>query len=112
MPSQIGARIQEVMPLADFKTQAALARGSGINAATLCRIISGEIRDPSLKTLGLIADALGVTTDWLRTGIQPNGLEPELALFFNRDWPRLSEDERDWIRQIIRLAEKRVKQRR
>jgi len=46
-------------------SQIDLARAAGIPQPTICRLESGDIKQPKIMTLVKIAEALGVSTDYL-----------------------------------------------
>lgn len=47
------------------KTQADLARETGLSTAVISQIVSGKTQDPRLSNVVRIADALHVPTDYL-----------------------------------------------
>ena len=59
-------RLREVMTLAD-KTQADLARETGINKGSISRYLSGKC-EPNARHLYLLANALNVNEWWLLYG--------------------------------------------
>ena len=52
-------------------TQADLARETGINTSNIAYLVNGKTKDPRLQTLLLLADAFGVSLDYL-TGYRVN----------------------------------------
>ena len=46
-------------------SQIDLARATGIPQPTICRLESGDIKQPKIMTIVKIAKALGVSTDYL-----------------------------------------------
>jgi len=90
-------------------SQAELARKTDLPAATISRIVSGQRSNPRLDTLRRIAGALGVPVDYLCTQrIQiDDGLDPDIELFFSGEWHCLPEDEKDWVRRVIRMVRER-----
>jgi transcriptional regulator with XRE-family HTH domain len=85
----IGERILRLRTEGGFSQRA--ISGPGVSAAYICRIEKGE-RTPSVKALRVIAQKLGVTAEYLETGIELPDVEA-------RDL-RLSEAELE-----LRLAE-------
>jgi len=65
----IGKRLDEAMHRAGFKSQSALARKSGVTQPTVNRILKGVGKDnPDTSTIKKLADATGVSFDWLNEG--------------------------------------------
>ncbi len=94
-------------------TQAELARRTNLPAATISRIVSGQRTNPRLDTLERIAGALSIPVDYLcdRGSQADDILDPEIELFFSGEWRCLPEDEKDWVRRIIRMVRERTKAR-
>lgn len=68
----IGWRLDKAMQDARIKSQAALARASGIPQPTINRILNGEgKRGPETATLVALANATGVEFLWLQQGRGP-----------------------------------------
>jgi FMN phosphatase YigB (HAD superfamily) len=65
---RLGRVVQEARKRAGF-TQQALCQKSGLSYSTLAKIERGAIRAPSVFTIRLIADTLGITLDQLLQGI-------------------------------------------
>jgi len=66
MTKSIGARIKEALAKSKM-TQVALAKEIGVFPQDLNRWTRGE-RNPSSKYIGLLAEALDTSADWLLTG--------------------------------------------
>jgi transcriptional regulator with XRE-family HTH domain len=60
----IGANIQLILDMKGM-TQADLARKSGLSTAVVSQIVSGKTKDPRLSNVVMIANALGVSLDYL-----------------------------------------------
>lgn len=62
-------------------TNETLAEATGLPVGTISRIASGRTKEPTLKTLRLIAKALDCTVDDLQSGgtVEPYYLEQETA---------------------------------
>ena len=73
----IGARIRERRKKIRIK-QAMLAQEAGISASQLCHIEKSGVR-PSIRTLGKIAEALGITVGALLGGAETPARFPEAA---------------------------------
>jgi transcriptional regulator with XRE-family HTH domain len=112
MVAHVGDRVRELMDGLSL-SQAELARKAHLPAATVSRIVSGQRGNPRLETLRRIADALSVPVDYLcNTGRHSDEiLDPEIELFFSGEWHWLPEDEKDWVRRIIRMVSERRKAR-
>jgi transcriptional regulator with XRE-family HTH domain len=68
----IGWRLDKAMQDARIKSQAALARASGVPQPTVNRILNSEGKSgPELNTLIALAAATGVELLWLQTGQGP-----------------------------------------
>ena len=68
----IGWRLDKAMQDARIKSQAALARASGVPQPTINRILNGESKKgPETATLVALADATGVEFLWLQQGRGP-----------------------------------------
>ncbi|MBD3233182.1 MAG: BMC domain-containing protein [candidate division Zixibacteria bacterium] len=72
--SNIGRKIKELRESKKL-SQRQLAKDSGVPQATINRIESGEIKEPSLSNVTKIADALGVTV----TELQGNDISTAIA---------------------------------
>ncbi|MFZ6686607.1 helix-turn-helix domain-containing protein [Undibacterium sp. SXout11W] len=63
-------RLDEAMRKAGFKSQNALARASGVSQSSINRILkSTGISGPETTTVRKLADACGVSFEWLNDGI-------------------------------------------
>ena len=101
-------------------TQRELARKIDVTSGFLAHVETGRTL-PGVRTLVAIAGALGVPLhDVLRAaGYLPPGLEtsddallePELRVFFAEDWASLTDDERDLLRDFVRMLKTRLKRR-
>ena len=68
----IGNRLEEAMKWAGFFNQQALADASGIPQPTISRILKNSAKkSPSGNTIKLLADACGVSFQWLYEGTGP-----------------------------------------
>lgn len=75
----IASRIDLAMKAAGIRTQAALARMSGVPESTITRILK-NVGQPNLENLGAIAIALHRSLDWIVNGTDsPNSKLPELV---------------------------------
>ena len=61
---QFNLRLQEAMDARGLK-QVDLSRLTGLSTAQINHLVSGRTKDPKIKTFLLIADALGVSLDYL-----------------------------------------------
>ena len=101
-------------------TQRELAEKIDVTSGFLAHVETGRTL-PGVRTLVAIARALGVPLhDVLRAaGYLPPTLEerddrllePELRLFFSDDWHNLTEDERDLLRDFVRMLKTRLRRR-
>lgn len=66
-PMDIAYRIDLAMKVAGIKTQAQLARESGVPESTLTRILK-NVGQPSIENLAAIAAALDRSIDWIVNG--------------------------------------------
>ncbi|MBN1856485.1 MAG: helix-turn-helix domain-containing protein [Dehalococcoidia bacterium] len=98
-------------------TQRELARQIGVSDGFLAHIETGRTL-PGIRTLRALAKALGISetqmlqeAGYLSTKIPPSDEDllpdPELRLFFQQDWKLLSEDEKEWFRDFVRLLKTR-----
>lgn len=63
-------RLDEAMKKAGFKSQSALARASGVSQTTINRILKTTGNSgPETATIRKLADACGVSFEWLNDGI-------------------------------------------
>ncbi len=105
----VGEKIMELMTAMGL-SQADLARETNLPAATISRIVSGQRTNPRLETLRRIARALRVPVDYLcdsGTRQVDELMDPEMELFFSSEWHCLPEDEKDWVRRVIRMVRER-----
>lgn len=79
----VGARIRARRKKTGTK-QATLAQEAGISAAQLCHLEKNDVQ-PSIRTLGRIADALGTTVAELLEGTDETARRPEAARPFPGD---------------------------
>jgi len=68
--SSFFSRIEERLTELDWK-QVKLANRAHMNATSLSRLLRDGNRVPREATIQKLADALGVTVDWLSKGIEP-----------------------------------------
>ncbi|WP_278540390.1 helix-turn-helix domain-containing protein [Oxalobacter formigenes] len=65
----IGNRLDEAMLEAGYKSQAELARASGVPQPTISRILKGTgKKGPETETIKKLAGSCGVNSEWLITG--------------------------------------------
>jgi transcriptional regulator with XRE-family HTH domain len=101
-------------------TQRELADKIDVTSGFLAHVETGRTL-PGVRTLVAIAKALGIPLhDVLRAaGYLPPALErsddtllePELRLFFSDDWGRLTDDERELLRDFVRMLKTRLRRR-
>lgn len=78
----IADRIDTAMKMANIKTQADLARKSGVPESTVTRILKGPAQ-PSVDNLARIATACNVTMDWIVNGTdKPDTDSTEIPLVY------------------------------
>lgn len=78
----IADRIDTAMKMANIKSQAELARKSGVPESTVTRILKGPTQ-PSVDNLALIAAACNVSMDWIVTGTdKPTADTTEIPLVY------------------------------
>lgn len=65
----LASRIEETVEM--IGTRAKAAEAAEITVQQLGRLISGKTTDPSARTLGRLAEAAGVSLDWLIRGVEP-----------------------------------------
>lgn len=103
------------------KTQREVAREVGVSDGFLAHVETGRTL-PGIRTLRLLADALGVPElDMLRAAGYLSKLpapprqelvrDPELRLFFRDDWEELSNEERELFRDFVRMLKTRLRRR-
>ncbi len=102
-------------------TQRELAQELSVSDGFLAHIETGRTL-PSVRTISLLSKALGVPMmEMLEAAGQlppaaettDDGalLEPELRLFFRDDWDSLTDDERELLRDFVRMLKTRLKRR-
>jgi len=102
-------------------TQRTLARQIGVSDGFLAHIETGRTL-PGIRTLQALAKALGVSEAEMlsaagyltrRSEIPDETLlkDPELRLFFRDDWKRLTRDEREMFRDVVRMFKTRLARR-
>lgn len=101
-------------------TQRELADKIDVTSGFLAHVETGRTL-PGVRTLVAISRALGVPLhDVLRAaGYLPPALEqkddtllePEMRLFFVDDWPQLTDDEQDLLRDFVRMLKTRLRRR-
>ncbi len=100
-------------------TQRELASRIGVSNGFLAHIETGRTL-PGIRTLRALAKALDVPememlreAGYLSTAPPPGDNElpddRELRLFFREDWGQLSADEKEWLRDFVRLLKARRK---
>ena len=78
----IADRIDTAMKLAGFKSQAELARASGVPESTIARILKGGTL-PSVENIAAIAAACKRSIDWIVNGVDnPEITAPEVSLVY------------------------------
>jgi phage repressor protein C with HTH and peptisase S24 domain len=77
----IGQRLEEAMKAAGFINQQTLAEASGLPQPTISRILKNTAKkSPSGNTIKLLADACGVSFQWLYEGTGPMARQSEGGL--------------------------------
>ena len=99
-------------------TQKDLGKKVGVSDGFVAHVECGMTM-PGVRTMKAMAGALGVREEEVLQAAgylserQPSDGEligdPELRLFFQDDWPGLSEDERDWFKCFVRIMKMRRK---
>ena len=103
-------------------TQRELAAAISVSDGFMAHVETGRTL-PGVRTLVALGRALGVPLpEMLRASgyVQPVAeaaddrlfLEPELRLFFRDDWPKLTDDERELLRDFARMLKTRLRRRR
>lgn len=87
-------------------TQAELAKKSGLTQATISRIESGEVKQLKSDAIRALAQALGVTTDFLVGDLKHMTFDDTLraddsAQFIFRGYEKLSEEKRKQLREFV-----------
>lgn len=67
----LASRLDELMRAHGFKSQSQLARRANLPQSTIHRILQRQDYEPSLTTLGKLADLFGVSLEWLAEGKGP-----------------------------------------
>lgn len=67
---KLASRLTRLLKTVPNKSQ--LARDSGVSRQTISDIASGLVKHPDIDTLEALAPLLGVTTEYLRTGRDPD----------------------------------------
>lgn len=74
----LSARLDQAMKAAGYASQTALSRASGVSQSAVNRILKRQGKQgPDTATVAKLADACGVTTEWLISGIGASAEEPE-----------------------------------
>ena len=68
--------------------------------------------EPSVQNKNQLAGLFGVAPDLLVGQTTEDLLDPDLALFFRGEWGEFTEDEKDFVRGLIREARDFVRSRR
>jgi len=106
----IGERLRRLRTVAKL-SQRAIA-GPGVSAAYVCRIEKGE-RTPSVKALRVMAQRLGVSAEYLETGIELPDVEgrdlrlteAELALRLAEDLPATEKKFRELLEEALQTGD-------
>lgn len=77
----IADRIDFAMRHAGIKSQADLARLSGVPNSTIVRILKDN-SDPNVANLAAISRACGISMDWLATGREQEPASPTVTLTY------------------------------
>lgn len=102
-------------------TQRTLARQIGVSDGFLAHMETGRTL-PGIRTLQALAKALGVTeremltaagylTPQVETPDERLIREPELRIFFRDDWKRLTMEEQELFRDLVRMFKTRLARR-
>ena len=102
-------------------TQRTLARQIGVSDGFLAHMETGRTL-PGIRTLQALAKALGVTeremltaagylTPKVETPDERLIREPELRIFFRDDWKRLTMEEQELFRDLVRMFKTRLARR-
>jgi len=86
-------------------SQAELSRRSGVSAITVSRIIGNHTKNPRMSDIVAIAHALNRSVDWFCLNLtRPEArLDASLVEFFNYGWPKLTVEEKNSFRKMVRL---------
>ncbi len=91
-------------------TQGELMRKAGISRSEASRICSG-VRNPSCEIVGKVAEAFGVSTDYLIYGgdrQMPEGLAPDIIDFIRKYWSKLDHSDKTLLRVTIGHIQQRL----
>ena len=107
----LGTKLKELRSKLGWK-QVTLSQKSGVLQATISRIESGKITQPKMGQLQKIADALGVTIDYLaRDSIQMSfddlSKDKQAQVVF-RGWGKLSAAEKKQSADLVRFFEQQA----
>ena len=94
-------RLREVIDVVFSGNETDAAKVARIPQATLNRILTGKIKDPSYSTLQKLADAYGVTVAWL-TGEAPhlgNLANPNWYYLLNRYYGASTASDTAWLKR-------------
>lgn len=110
MKKAVGQRMREARKARGLTT-AEVAKAAGISQGNYSDMEGGR-KSPSIRTLAALAEALGVSTDWILTGERTEGRNIAKILagtdaHYNGEW--LTPEEREQIDQYIRFL---IRQRR
>ena len=101
MPSDFSERLREAREKKDL-TQSQLAEISGLQSSAISHFEAGR-RSPSFDNLKRIADALGVSIDYLLGRVEePKGSGPVVQKLF-RDLGRMSPSDQEVIAQMAAM---------
>jgi len=94
--------------------QKQLAEASGITQATISRIESGDVEQVKSEALRKLAEALGVTVDYLvgkTDKLSPNDVlrSDPTAKYIFRGYEKLSATEREQLKNFVRFLEEQDK---
>jgi len=92
-------------------SQEALAREAKLPLGTISHFESGA-RKPSFDNLRRLADALGITTDYLLGRVEDPGAVLKKADPMYRNWHLLSKEDQDVARDLVEALAKRRKEKR
>lgn len=74
----LSARLDEAMKAAGYESQTALSRAAGVSQSAVNRILKRQGKQgPDTATVAKLAEACGVTTEWLISGIGSRTNETE-----------------------------------
>ena len=95
-------------------TQAQLAKRSGLTQATISRIESGEVKQLKSDAIKTLAQALGITTDFLvgdmpRMSFDETLRADDTAQVIFRGYEKLSEEKRRQVKEFVEFLIKQGK---